>query len=72
MSDKKCEFCENSKMIYERELAYGYKMRCRELILSNKRIISVKFESADELDTKFKEIGLEINFCPNCGRDLRS
>ena len=65
-----CEFCENSRCVAEREIAYGYSMQKRDLILSNRRIISVSFESANPLDTKFKDIDLKIRFCPNCGREL--
>ena len=62
-----CDFCENSRCVAEKEVAYGYRMKQRYMILSNKRIISVQFESANELDTSFKDIDLKIKFCPNCG-----
>lgn len=67
-----CDFCENSRCVAERQIAYGYSMQKRDLILSNRRVMSISFESANPLDTKFKDIDLKIRFCPNCGRELRS
>ena len=70
--DNMCKFCENSKIVRDDCVAYGYSMHTRNTILSNKRVIDTKFSTIEPFESNFQEIDFRINFCPICGRDLRS
>ena len=69
-----CEFCENSKIITQRHIAYFVTWEEREVILSNRRFMKIKF--GDMLDRPIPETNMQnmvemsIKFCPICGRKL--
>lgn len=67
-----CEFCENSKIVRDDCVAYGYSMHARTTIMSNKRVIDTKFSTIEPFESNFQKMDFRINFCPICGRDLRS
>lgn len=67
-----CEFCKNSKIVRDDCVAYGYSMQTRTTILSNKRVIDTKFSTIEPFESNFQEMDFRINYCPICGRDLRS
>ena len=67
-----CEFCENSEIVRDDCVAYGYSMHARNTILSNKRVMDTKFSTIEPFESSFQEMDFTINFCPICGRDLRS
>lgn len=67
-----CEFCENSKVVRDDCVAYGYSMHARNTVLSNKRVIDIKFSTIEPFESNFQKMDFRINFCPICGRDLRS
>ena len=67
-----CEFCENSKVVRDDCVAYSYSIHERDTILSNKRVLNIRFSTIDPFERNFREKDFTINFCPICGRDLRS
>lgn len=69
-SDNMCEFCENSKIVRDDCVAYGYSMHERTTILSNKKVIDTKFSTIEPFESNFQEMDFRINFCPICGRKL--
>lgn len=66
-----CEFCENSKIVRDDCVAFGYSMHVRTTILSNKRAIDTKFSTIEPFESSFRDKDFRVNYCPICGRDLR-
>lgn len=76
MSDKKCEFCENILPIdYVDELCdKKAKFPFREKLVLTTECGKIRFYGFNkyhyEDDSCYQNV--EVRFCPNCGRDLRS
>lgn len=64
MSDKKCEFCENGKA-----LVVGKTDNVGIAIQFHRKLIAYGY---DVHGMGSNGITAKINFCPICGRDLRS
>ena len=47
-----CELCENSEIVRDDCVAYGYSMHARNTILSNKRVMDTKFSTIEPFESR--------------------